>query len=70
VDRGETEAAARLVTDEMLRLAIVGTPSDVIEQIEQLEALGVTQISIGGPLGPDPDLAIQLIGRRIIPHFA
>jgi 5,10-methylenetetrahydromethanopterin reductase len=54
----------------MLRLAIVGTPSDVIEQIEQLEALGVTQISIGGPLGPDPDLAIQLIGRRIIPHFA
>jgi 5,10-methylenetetrahydromethanopterin reductase len=53
----------------MFRLAISGTPDRVIEQIEQVAALGVTQINLGGPLGPDPTEAIRLMGEEVIPHF-
>jgi 5,10-methylenetetrahydromethanopterin reductase len=53
----------------MLRLAIVGTPADVIAAIEQLAADGVTQVCLGGPLGPDPAGAVRLIGERVIPAF-
>ena len=66
----QPEAAAAAVTDQMLRLAIVGTPADVIEQFDALARVGVTQINIGGPLGPDPDEAIDLIGTHVIPRFA
>jgi 5,10-methylenetetrahydromethanopterin reductase len=62
------EASAR-VTDQMLKLAIVGTPDEVIGRFEKLAREGVTQINIGGPLGPDPDEAIKLLGDRVIPHF-
>ena len=53
----------------MLRLALVGTPPDLIERIEQLEADGITQVNLGGPLGPDPVEAIRLMGKKVIPHF-
>jgi 5,10-methylenetetrahydromethanopterin reductase len=66
----EPEKAAAAVTDQMLRLAIVGTPDDVVEQFDDLARLGVTQINIGGPLGPDPKEAIDLIGTHVIPRFA
>lgn len=62
--------ASAAVTDEMLRLAIVGTPTHVVERIRELANIGVTQVNIGGPLGPDPEEAIALIGRRVIPAFA
>ena len=63
------EKACAQVTDEMLRLGIVGTPREVIQQIEALAALGITEINLGGPLGPDPEAAIQLLGREVIPYF-
>jgi 5,10-methylenetetrahydromethanopterin reductase len=62
------EAYAR-VTDDMLRLGIVGTPGDVIGQIERLADLGINEVNLGGPLGPDPAAAIRLMGQRVIPHF-
>jgi len=69
LDQRRLDEAAQLVTDEMLRLAIVGTPDDAIEQIESLAELGMTQVNIGGPLGPDPREAISLVGERVIPYF-
>jgi 5,10-methylenetetrahydromethanopterin reductase len=69
VDAGDLAGAAAAVTDEMLRLAIVGTPRDVIARIELLAEAGVTQVNLGGPLGPDPAEAIALVGREVIPHF-
>ena len=66
----QPEAAAAAVSDQMLRLAIVGTPADVIEQFEELAQIGVTQINIGGPLGPNPGRAIDLIGNHVIPRFS
>ena len=53
----------------MTRLAIVGTPRQVIATIETLAQTGITQINLGGPLGPDPDHAIELVGQAVIPHF-
>lgn len=64
-----SDEAAALVTDQMLRLAIVGTPADLVGQFEALAELGVTQVNVGGPLGPDPAEAIALIGDKVIPHF-
>lgn len=69
VEAGQYEAAAALVTDEMTDLAIRGTPEDVIRRIESLAGMGVTQVSLGGPLGPDPGEAIRLMGEHVIPYF-
>lgn len=69
VASGRHEEATAAVTEDMFRLAITGTPERVIDQIEQVERLGVTHINLGGPLGPDPVAAIQLMGDRVIPRF-
>lgn len=61
--------AASLVTDRMLGLALVGTPSEVTQQIEGLLEAGVTHVSLGGPLGPDPRRAIELLGDEVLPRF-
>lgn len=69
VDAGDLDAAAAAVTPEMLRLAILGTPAEVIERIESLAETGITQLNLGGPLGPDPEQALQLMARHVIPYF-
>jgi len=66
---GDHVGARALVTGDMLKLGIVGTPKDVIRQIEDLAAAGVDEVGLGGPLGPDPHEAIELLGREVIPHF-
>jgi 5,10-methylenetetrahydromethanopterin reductase len=68
-DVGDNAGAKALVTDDMLKLGIVGTPRDVIRQIEDLAAVGIDEVGLGGPLGPDPDAAIELLGREVIPYF-
>ena len=69
VEAGKYAEAASLVTDQMTDLAIRGTPEEVIRRIETISDMGITQVSLGGPLGPDPDAAIQLMGERVIPYF-
>lgn len=69
IDAGDYAKAEAMVTDEMCRLALTGTPKQVIARIEQLAELGVTQVNLGGPLGPDPREAIRLMGREVIPYF-
>jgi 5,10-methylenetetrahydromethanopterin reductase len=61
--------AIKLVTPEMLRLAILGSPDDCTSQIERLQKAGVNQVLIGAPLGPNPRESIDMIGREIIPRF-
>jgi len=69
VEAGSYDQAAGLVTDRMTDLAIRGTPEDVIRRIEAIADMGITQVNLGGPLGPDPEEAIRLMGERVIPHF-
>jgi 5,10-methylenetetrahydromethanopterin reductase len=69
IDAGDYERAAAAVTDELLRLAIVGTPADAIEAIEGLAAAGVPHVNLGGPLGPEPETAMRLVAERVMPAF-
>ncbi len=66
---GDYRGAASRVTDRMLGLALVGTSGEVVEQIEGLLEAGVTHVSLGGPLGPDPRRAIELLGDEVLPRF-
>ena len=63
------EAAWKLVTPDMIRLGITGNPDDVIAQIEALANAGIDEVSLGGPLGPNPEEAIALMGSTVIPYF-
>ncbi len=62
------EEAKKLVTPKMYRMAISGTPDQCLERIAELVKLGVTQINIGPPIGPDLEEAIRLIGTEVAPQ--
>ncbi|MCS3901927.1 5,10-methylenetetrahydromethanopterin reductase [Methanococcus voltae] len=67
---GNFGAAFGAVDDQLLEaFALYGTPEEVIEKIKALEAMGVTQIVAGSPIGPNKDTSIKLIGKHIIPAF-
>ena len=66
---GDFSAAEALVSDRMLDLAVVGTPKQVIPRIQAMIEAGLTQISVGGPLGPDPRRTIELLGDQVLPYF-
>jgi len=63
------EEAHAAVSDNMLDLGMVGTPSDIIQHVEELAEAGITEIGFGGPLGPDIKEAIRLMGEKVIPYF-
>jgi 5,10-methylenetetrahydromethanopterin reductase len=53
---------------EMLRIGVVGQPSDVIERLEPLVEAGASHLSFGPPLGPQPEEAVRMLGT-VIEHF-
>jgi 5,10-methylenetetrahydromethanopterin reductase len=61
------ERAAALVTDQMLRVGIVGTGAQVRERLEGVAALGARHLSFGPPLGPEPLQALRILGREVLP---
>ena len=67
VERGRLDEAAAAVDPAMLRLALAGSPDDVTQRIASLADAGVTHVSLGGPLGPDPLEAIRLLGDQVLP---
>ncbi len=69
VAAGRYREAAAAVTPAMLRLAAAGTPDEIIPRVEDLLEAGVTHVSMGGPLGPDPRRAIELLGDEVLPRF-
>ena len=69
VDAGRMDEARSKVTPDMLRLGISGTPEEVTAQIEELAEAGINEVNLGGPLGPDPEQAIRLMGEKVIPAF-
>lgn len=64
VERDEAKAIA-LVDERMLHIGVVGGPQEVIDRLEPLVAAGVTHLSFGPPLGPDPLAAVRLLARVI-----
>ncbi|MFQ5661170.1 MAG: LLM class flavin-dependent oxidoreductase [Gammaproteobacteria bacterium] len=67
---GDFEKGAGFVSDLSVRkCSVAGTPEDVIPQIEEMAEAGVNHIAFGHPLGPDFDEALELIGKKVLPHF-
>jgi 5,10-methylenetetrahydromethanopterin reductase len=67
--RDDSEEAASLVTPAMLRIGVVGTASDLLPRLEHLVTLGARHLSFGPPLGPEPESAIEVLGREVLPRF-
>lgn len=69
VERGESDAAARLISDDLLeRFAFGGDVDDVIRQAASLFDAGASRVEFGTPHGlHDPAGGIHLIGKRVIP---
>jgi 5,10-methylenetetrahydromethanopterin reductase len=65
----DIDKACALVSDQMLQIGVVGQPDQVIARLEPLVRAGVKHLSFGPPLGPDPRLAVELLGRKVLPHF-
>jgi 5,10-methylenetetrahydromethanopterin reductase len=62
--------AFKAVTDHMLdSFSISGRPSDIVDKIDEILKLGVTQIVVGSPIGPNKADAIYIISKDVIPHF-
>ena len=66
-ERDEAKAID-LVTDDMLRIGVVGGASAIIERLEPLAADGATHLSFGPPLGPDLREAVRILGE-VERHF-
>jgi 5,10-methylenetetrahydromethanopterin reductase len=66
----DVAAAAALVTDRMLAIGIAGTPESLVERLAPLVQAGVRHLSFGPPLGPDPEVAVTLLGDRVLPRLA
>lgn len=64
----DMDSALKMIDERMLRIGIVGQPSDVIQRLEPLVAAGANHLSFGPPLGPDLPEAIRLLGK-VIAHF-
>ena len=66
-ERDEAKAID-LVTDDMLRIGVVGGASAIIERLEPLAADGAAHLSFGPPLGPDLREAVRILGE-VARHF-
>jgi len=70
MEAGGRKAAAKAVTDEVLRkvCAIAGTPEECIQRIEEYRAAGCTHIMLE-IWGDDRTGQAKLFGDAVIPHF-
>jgi 5,10-methylenetetrahydromethanopterin reductase len=66
-DKDESRAIG-LVTDDMLRIGIMGDAGQIIERLEPLVVAGAAHISFGPPLGPDFGEALCILGN-VVRHF-
>jgi 5,10-methylenetetrahydromethanopterin reductase len=67
IARGETDTATAAVDEDMLRLGLVGTATEVADRCRELVAAGATHLSFGQPLGRTSREAVQLLGTRVLP---
>jgi 5,10-methylenetetrahydromethanopterin reductase len=68
VDRGDHEAAGRLIPDDVLdRFAFSGTPAQVAAQAQALIDAGVRRVEFGTPHGLTDDRGVELLGSAVLP---
>jgi 5,10-methylenetetrahydromethanopterin reductase len=54
----------------MLSLGVAGDAEEVLARCQALYRLGARHFSFGPPLGPDPLVAIRLLGSQVLPGLA
>lgn len=65
---GDVAAAAREISDRTLDTFVAnGTAMDVVSGLEVLLEAGPSTVTFSGRLGPDPDRALELLGRDVLP---
>ncbi len=66
IAKGDFGKAMALVDDKMIEeFSVCGTPEMVINRIEELRKMGITQVVAGSPIGPKVKEAIKLYGEVI-----
>ena len=65
----DVEKACSMVDERMLRIGVMGEPKDIIARLEPLIEAGVSHLSFGPPLGPDPLAAVRLLGAEVLPYL-
>lgn len=67
ISRGDFAGAMKSVTDRMLDVfSVSGTPEECRARVDELLSIGVNQIVVGSPIGPDKERSIKLIGKKIL----
>jgi 5,10-methylenetetrahydromethanopterin reductase len=70
VAAGDTDGAARLISDETLDLfALAGTAEHVAEQAEALFEAGARRVEFGSPHGIDERTGVDLLARELAPRL-
>ena len=60
--RNDFKGASTLVTDEMVHaFSVCGTPSQIQEEIEVLEKIGVNEFVVGSPIGKNRVESLKLL---------
>jgi len=68
LSKGDFGAVAKAVTPEMMEaFTIAGDADACIDRIEGLKKIGVNQVVVGSPVGPEKKSAIAYIAENIIP---
>ncbi len=64
------EAASRFISDDILAaFALAGTPTDIIDQTQQLFEAGAGRVEFGAPHGICGDSGLRLLGEKVLPAF-
>lgn len=67
---GKWKKVFSFVTPEMIEaFSICGTPEVCVERIDKLLKLGITQLVVGSPIGPNIRKSINTISSEIFRHF-
>lgn len=69
VEERDLDRACSLVDERMMAIGVVGTAEEVVQRLEPLVEAGVGHLSFGPPLGPDPLVAVELLGKKVLPYF-
>jgi len=70
LQKGNVSEAKGMVSDQMIdAFAVIGDTDEIIDKVEALKRVGVSQVVVGSPIGPDITKAIKTIGKNVIPAF-
>ncbi|MEM2995843.1 MAG: 5,10-methylenetetrahydromethanopterin reductase [Candidatus Bathyarchaeia archaeon] len=68
--RAQWKEAFSYVDNNMVEaFSICGAPETCIEKISELFKVGVNQVVVGSPIGPNVRKAIEMVASEVFPHF-